>query len=160
MGEIASVLVMQNRLCPSFAWRPDTALERARRIHAMFASKCKRLFDTSAMDYVTTTSGERRRIHREYVDVVARFGRDGAIEPVCVAWRDGRSFPIDEVLEAGRFGAEAGGRQMARYRVRLGRHETDLYLERRGAQPALGTDESLRWWVYAYDQVKPGHAPA
>ena len=62
------------------------------------------------MDYVTTTSGERRRIHREYVDVVARFGRDGAIEPVCVAWRDGRSFPIDEVLEAGRFGAEAGGR--------------------------------------------------
>ena len=107
-------------------------------------AKCKRLFDTSAMDYVTTTSGERRRIHREYVDVVARFGRDGAIEPVCVAWRDGRSFPIDEVLEAGRFGAEAGGRQM----------------ERRGAQPALGTDESLRWWVYAYDQVKPGHAPA
>ena len=112
------------------------------------------------MEYMTTTSGERRRIHREYVDVVARFGRDGAIEPVCVAWRDGRSFPIDEVLEAGRFGAEAGGRQMARYRVRLGRHETDLYLERRGAQPALGTDESLRWWVYAYDQVKPGHAPA
>lgn len=152
IGEIASVLVLHGvRTRHSNAHGESTPCSLA---------KCKRLFDTSAMDYVTTTSGERRRIHREYVDVVARFGRDGAIEPVCVAWRDGRSFPIDEVLEAGRFGAEAGGRQMARYRVRLGRHETDLYLERRGAQPALGTDESLRWWVYAYDQVKPGHAPA
>lgn len=107
------------------------------------------------MDYVTTYSG--RRVHREYVDVVARFGRDGAIEPVYVVWRDGRSFPIDEVMEPGGFGALTGGRQTACYHVRLGRHETNLYLERRPPQPSLGSDEKLRWWVYAYDQVKPGH---
>lgn len=107
-----------------------------------------------------TTYRQGRRVHREYVDVVVRFGRDGALEPVCVAWRDGRSFPIDEVLEFGRFGPTmAHGCQTARYRVRLGSHETDLYLERRAAQPALGEDETLRWWVNAYDQVKPGHAP-
>lgn len=111
------------------------------------------------MEYVTTTYGERRRVHREYVDVVARFGRDGAIEPVCVVWRDGRSFPIDEVVEPGAFGSMARGRQTARYRVRLGRHETDLYLECRAAHPEVGEPETLRWWVNAYDQVKQGHAP-
>ena len=62
------------------------------------------------MDYVTTSQGERRRVHREYVDVVARFGRDGSIDPVCVVWRDGRSFPIDEVLEAGSFGTLIHGK--------------------------------------------------
>lgn len=112
------------------------------------------------MDYVTTSQGERRRVHREYVDVVARFGRDGSIDPVCVVWRDGRSFPIDEVLEAGSFGTLIHGCQTARYRVRLGRHETDLYLERREPVPALGEGERLIWWVHAYDQVKPGSSDA
>lgn len=111
------------------------------------------------MEYVTTTYGERRRVHREYVDVVARFGRDGAIDPVCVVWKDGRSFPIDEVVDPGAFGSMARGRQTARYRVRLGRHETDLYLERRAARPEVGEPETLRWWVNAFDQVKQGHAP-
>lgn len=108
------------------------------------------------MEYVTTTYGERRRVHREYVDVYCRMGRDGAIEPACVVWRDGRSFPIDEVLEPGHFGSTARGRQTARYRVRLGRHETDLYLERRAARPEVGETETLRRWVNAYDQVKQG----
>lgn len=105
-------------------------------------------------------TGSRRRVHREYVDVVARFGRDGGIDPVAVLWRDGRSFTVDEVLERGAFGAETRGRRQARYRVRFGRHETDLWLERRSAVPAMGEVESLRWWVFAYDQTKPGHAPA
>lgn len=42
------------------------------------------------MRYVTTTSGERRRVHREYVDVYCRMGRDGQILPVRVLWRDAR----------------------------------------------------------------------
>lgn len=106
------------------------------------------------MDYVTLTSGERRRVHREYVDVYARMGRDGAVEPVCVMWKDGRSFRIDEVLEAGVFGTVCRGRQTARFRVRFGRHETDLYLERREPVPSLGEPERLLWWVNAYDVTK------
>lgn len=105
-----------------------------------------------------------RRVHREYVDVVARFARDGAIDPVCVMWRDGRSFPIDEVVERGAFGVRPEGRQTARYRVRFGRHETCLYLERmqRASAPdrSPDTSETLRWWVYAFDQTKPGAAVA
>lgn len=60
------------------------------------------------MEYVTTTYGERRRIHREYVDIYCRMGRDGQILPVRILWRDGRSFPVDEVVEPG-----AAGRRRA-----------------------------------------------
>lgn len=38
----------------------------------------------------------------------------------------------------------------------MGRHETDLFLERREPVPALGEPERLLWWVNAYDQVRPG----
>lgn len=110
-------------------------------------------------EWRTDAAGARRRVHREYVDVVARFGRDGDIDPVFVLWRDGRTFHVDEVLERGAFGAETRGRRQARYRVRMGRHETDLWLERRSAVPAVGEAASLRWWVFAYDKTKPGHAP-
>lgn len=88
------------------------------------------------------------------------MGRDGTVEPVTVSWRDGRSFSVDEVLEAGEFGTEARGVRQARYRVRFGGHETELYLERRSAVPALGKPESLRWWVFAYDRALSAGASA
>lgn len=110
------------------------------------------------MEYRTQGDGSRRRVHREYVDVVARFGRDGSLDPVAVLWRDGRSFRIDEVLERCPFGAPARGRRTARYRVRLGGHETDIYLERRDPVPALGEGERLSWWVYAVDSLRPPSA--
>ncbi|MGI6590878.1 MAG: hypothetical protein ACOX1O_04605 [Eggerthellaceae bacterium] len=102
------------------------------------------------MEY-KTTDGVPRRVHKEYVDVVTRFSRDGQLEPVAVQWRDGRSFFVDEVLNAGEFGPKHRGRQVRCYRVRLGAHITDLYLESREAQPAMGVPATLRWWVYAYD---------
>lgn len=110
------------------------------------------------MEYIKTTYGERARVHREYVDVVARFGRDGSIEPVAVMWRDGRSFPVDEVTGKGEFGSPEHGRCTARYDVRFGGHETSMYLERREASPTLAEPERLRWWVWARDQVKSGTA--
>lgn len=109
-----------------------------------------------AMDYVTTSSGEAKRVHKEYVDVVARFGRDGDLEPVVVCWKDGRSFAIDEVTEMGRFGSMQRGRQCACYRIRFGGHETRLFLERQQSKPAIGEPEQLRWWVYAYDSTMRG----
>lgn len=92
-------------------------------------------------------------MHKRYVDVFARFDADGTVEPVVVCWVDGRSFPVDEVLEAGPFGPLHHGKQTMRYRVRFGGHETDLYLERTEARPAIGEPETLRWWVYAFDRV-------
>lgn len=107
------------------------------------------------MEYITTADGTTRRVHREYVSVVVRFERDGSIEPVTVCWKDGRSFPVDEVMAREPFGPAVKGRRNVRYRVRFGGHETSLYLERSLEGPEAGGQgrEQLRWWVYAYDQV-------
>lgn len=107
------------------------------------------------MEYITTADGTTRRVHREYVGVVVRFERDGSIEPVTVCWKDGRSFPVDEVLTREPFGPAVKGRQNVRYRVRFGGHETSLFLERTAAGPGSPGEGpgQLRWWVYAYDQV-------
>lgn len=112
------------------------------------------MFDNGGMEYFCTAYGQRARVHREYVDVIARFGRDGSLEPVVVQWKDGRSFPVDEILQAEALGAPERGCRTARYDVRFGRHETSLYLEQRDAEPALQTSARLRWWVWARDMVK------
>lgn len=104
------------------------------------------------MEY-RTTEGLGKRVHKEYVDVVASFAKNGILEPLIVRWKDGRSFLIDEVLLAEPFGPVLRGRQTKRYRVRLKDHETELFLERKEAQLALGKPEELRWWVYAFDKA-------
>ena len=58
------------------------------------------------MDY-RAKDGEMRRVHRETVDVLARFGRDGRLEPCVVVLKDCRAFRIDEVLMASACGAGA-----------------------------------------------------
>ena len=87
------------------------------------------MFYSLGMEYRTLTDGTRRRVHREYV-----------------------------VTEEGTFGAETRGRRQACYHVRFGGHETELYLERRSAVPAVGQPEELRWWVFAYDQTRSREA--
>lgn len=59
------------------------------------------------------TDGTRVRVHRVDVDVVAHFERDGSIVSVCVQRLDGRSFPVDEVLEAAPFSGPLHGRRSA-----------------------------------------------
>lgn len=106
------------------------------------------------IEYRHTQDGERRRVHREYVEVICRCGRDGFMEPVTVIWRDGRTFHVDEVTGYIPFGPMARGRQSARYDVRFGSHETRIFLERDAADPARGKEETLRWWVEAFDVTK------
>ena len=64
--------------------------------------------------------GEMRRVHRETVDVLARFGRDGRLEPCAVVLKDCRAFRIDEVLMASGFGPVHHGKRTARFNIRLG----------------------------------------
>lgn len=107
-------------------------------------------------EWRTGASGPRKRVHRMYVDVLVRLGRDGTLDPVAILWPDGRRFVVDEVLERGVFGAEVQGRGQARWRVRFGGHETELWLERRRPQTPREGVPSLRWWVYAYDDAADG----
>ena len=109
------------------------------------------------MEYLTK-DGVRRRVHKMYVDVVVRMSDEGRIDPLSVVWPDGRVYRIDEIVSRGQPGQTLKGARTARYRVRFGRHETDLYLEHRRGDPAMGTPDRLRWWVYAVDATLQGTA--
>ena len=109
------------------------------------------------MDYLTK-DGKRNRVHKLYVDVVMRLTDEGRTDPLAVIWPDGRSFRIDEIVSRGQFGPAVHGAQTARYRVRFGGHVTDLFLEKRSGVPAMGTPETMRWWVYAIDTTRRGSA--
>ena len=106
----------------------------------------------SRMEHYRVRDGVQRRIHKEYVDVVAHFTKGGSFEPIAVCWKDGRTFPIDEILEIGAFGPPKHGKREMRYRIRFGGHETELYLERRDGRPMTSEPETLRWWVFAFDR--------
>ncbi len=105
------------------------------------------------MDY-RVENGEMHRVHREEVDVLARFGRDGRLEPCIVVMRDCRAFRIDEVSAYTGFSSTHHGRRTACFDVRLGGRETKLYLEHRLENPAMGTTDRFVWWVYATDGTK------
>lgn len=104
------------------------------------------------MEHYRVRDGVQRRIHKEYVDVVAHFTKGGSFEPIAVCWKDGRTFPIDEIVETGVFGPLKHGKEDLKYRIRFGDHETELYLERHEARPMSGEPETLRWWVLAFDR--------
>ena len=104
------------------------------------------------MEHYRVRDGVQRRIHKEYVDVIARFAKDGGFEPISVCWKDGRTFVIDEVLEIGAFGPPKQGKREMRYRIRFGDHETEIYLERCDGRPMTGELEKFRWWVLAFDR--------
>lgn len=105
------------------------------------------------MDY-RAKDGEMRRVHRETVDVLARFGRDGRLEPCVVVLKDCRAFRIDEVLMSSGFGPVHHGKRTARFDIRLGGRETQLFLEHQLENPATGTADKYVWWVRAFDGTK------
>ena len=55
------------------------------------------------------TDGKTRRVHKQYVDVVARILAGGQVVPVTVCWVDGRCFTIDEIVSTTGFGLTVHG---------------------------------------------------
>ena len=51
--------------------------------------------------YLKDGNGRMRRVHKRYVDVVAHVRDDGFLEPLSIAWRDGRTFRVRQVIEVG-----------------------------------------------------------
>lgn len=97
------------------------------------------------------SKGRMRRVRKRYVDVVARMREDGSLEPLSVAWRDGRSFKVTEVVEVGEFSPGFHGCFIARYRIRIGDRRTSLYLEQRLNHPETGMPPTVRWWVHEFE---------
>ena len=65
------------------------------------------------------TDGKTRRVHKQYVDVVARILAGGQVVPVTVCWVDGRCFTIDEIVSTTGFGLTVHGIRTATYKVRF-----------------------------------------
>ena len=85
------------------------------------------------------TDGKTRRVHKQYVDVVARILAGGQVVPVTVCWVDGRCFTIDEIIST------------------IGGHATELYLEDQTRERADGSQAHvMRWWVWAFDRTLEG----
>ena len=103
------------------------------------------------------TDGKTRRVHKQYVDVVARILAGGQVVPVTVCWVDGRCFTIDEIVSTTGFGLTVHGIRTATYKVRFGGHATELYLEDQTRERPDGSQAHLmRWWVWAFDRTLEG----
>lgn len=64
-----------------------------------------------------------------YVEVIAKFDREGNIEPITVKWEDNTIYQIDRVLDVRRGASLKAGGSGMRYVVRIGNNRTVLYHE-------------------------------
>lgn len=80
---------------------------------------------------------------KRYVEVVSRTGVDGEVTPLAVVWDDGRSFPVERVLDRRRAASLKCGGTGVRYTVEVGGRATYLYFE------------DPRWFVEAKVAVMP-----
>lgn len=68
-------------------------------------------------------------VEKVYVEVTARFDTEGNLEPLSVVWVDGRTFPVDRVLEARKAASTKAGGVGMRFRCRIRGKETFLFYE-------------------------------
>lgn len=66
---------------------------------------------------------------KKYVDVAARFDRDGNILPICIIWEDGVQYPIDRILDIRRAASLKAGGAGIRYTCRIAGKSKYLWLE-------------------------------
>lgn len=72
-----------------------------------------------------------------YVEIFARFLRDGGMRPASVVWEDGCSYPVDRVRSIERVPAHVGSILPVRYTCIVAGRERRLYYEA----------EEMRWFV-------------
>ncbi len=64
-----------------------------------------------------------------FVEVVAKFSREGKITPISVIWQDGRVYEIDKILDIRRAASLKVGGMGIRYTCRIRGKDTFLYYE-------------------------------
>lgn len=110
-------------------------------------------YRSMSIEVVHISEGQKKRTHKQYVDVLLRNTSSGEAMPYAVCWIDGRTFFIDEILGTTLvpkmpFGTWVWAR---RYEIRLADHITTLTMEYYEDNQARGELSYTRWWVNAYD---------
>ena len=84
-----------------------------------------------------------------YVDVTAKFDKDGRIEPIQISWTDGTRFRVDKVLSVCRAVSVGGGGMGIRYTCRIcGKNAFVFYSEREHRWFVEGKESVRSDWVY------------
>ncbi|MCL2820882.1 MAG: hypothetical protein FWD38_08680 [Oscillospiraceae bacterium] len=65
---------------------------------------------------------------RVYVELLARYSKDGTMVPAMLKWEDGTMYEIDRVLDVRRAASEAGSMGI-RYTVRILGKERRIFFE-------------------------------
>ena len=68
-------------------------------------------------------------IKKVFVEVIAKFDREGNVTPLTVIWEDGRKFKVDHVLDARRAASLKAGGIGLRYTCMIGGRSTYLWYE-------------------------------
>jgi len=67
-------------------------------------------------------------MQRVYVELLARYSKDGTMMPAVLKWEDGQLYEIDRVLDVRRAASEAGSMGI-RYTVRIMGQKRHLFYE-------------------------------
>lgn len=67
--------------------------------------------------------------YKVYVDVKAKFKKNGDILPLEITWEDGRTFEIQKILDIRPAASLKAGGTGIRYKVKIGANETFIFLE-------------------------------
>ena len=65
---------------------------------------------------------------RVYVEILARYKKDGTMLPAVLLWEDGETYEIDRILDVRRAASEAGSMGV-RYTVRIMGQSRHLFFE-------------------------------
>lgn len=68
-------------------------------------------------------------MNKVYVDVVAEFGKDGTLIPICFIWEDGRRYMIDKVIKKERCASRKAGGVGIMYTCMILGQEKHLFFE-------------------------------
>ena len=64
-----------------------------------------------------------------YVNVIAKFDKDGTITPMTLEWKDGLLYDVDRVRTIGECRSRRAGGQGVRFMVQIGENQAILSFE-------------------------------
>lgn len=68
-------------------------------------------------------------LYKRYVDVVLKQSKEGLITPMRIIWEDGRSYPIERIMNVSRRASVVGGCGI-RYVCRIHGETRNIFLEK------------------------------